>query len=140
MERNPGPMLISAVLSVPGLQSPAHGTDPRNLDMGLYFPFPGESLRLSCRTPLNDTSTSQCQGWNEARGTNQSQLRVMTGMPAPSRKQPQMLPAMLRVYGETVGLARERGKVSSEYLEVEAGCSQRGAGNPSLAEAPGVPP
>lgn len=34
-------MLTTAVLSAPGLQSPAHGTDPGNLDMGLYFPSLG---------------------------------------------------------------------------------------------------
>lgn len=36
-------MLTAAVLSAPGLQSPACGTDPGNLDMGLYPPFSGES-------------------------------------------------------------------------------------------------
>lgn len=76
VERRSRPDANNCCAVCPWLTEPSswHGSwEPGH---GSVFPFSGEPLKLSHQTPLNDTSTSQCQGWNEAPETNQSQLHA----------------------------------------------------------------
>lgn len=77
------------------------------------FAPPWRVTNVALPTPPNDTSASQCQGWNEASEMNQSQLYTKAAQPGcmcvPFRKQFYMQSAMLCPYTETAGLVKGGG-------------------------------